>query len=215
MLNTMFECAGQDDRVPMKLEKSIKKLKAGETLTIVALGDSLTHGWLVRKGYLDFMSEMIKSRYPHSTVKIINRGVPGDTAEGGLARLEHDVIDLNPDLVFIQFGLNDAFSGISAEKFKNTIRIIVAELKAETEAEMLLLTSVPIMNEREDFIAERFYHSILTVAGEEDIPVVPVHRYWKKKISEGMDFRKLVQSDLVHPTVEGYRLMSEAIIEVF
>src|SRR3990172_12452360 len=115
MLNTMFECAGQDDRVPMKLEKSIKKLKAGETLTIVALGDSLTHGWLVRKGYLDFMSEMIKSRYPHRTVKIINRGVPGDTAEGGLARLEHDVIDLNPDLVFIQFGLNDAFSGISAE----------------------------------------------------------------------------------------------------
>jgi acyl-CoA thioesterase-1 len=199
----------------MKLNKSIDKLKKGEQLSLVALGDSLTYGWLVRKGYLDFINEMIKDRYPKSKIAITNRGIPGDTAEGGLARLEHDVIDLNPDLVMIQFGLNDAFSGISPEKFENTMVTIVEKLKAGTESEILLLTSVPIMNGHGNFIAEQFYHSILTAADKENVPVVQVHRYWGKKISAGIDFKKLVQADQVHPTLEGYRLIAEAIMEVF
>ena len=42
-----------------------------------------------------------------------------------------------------------------------------------------------------------------------------VHEYWKTKIAEGAEFSNLVQYDRVHPTVEGYRLMAEAVMEVF
>jgi acyl-CoA thioesterase-1 len=199
----------------MKLDRSIDKLQKGEKFSLVALGDSLTYGWLVRKGYLDFINEMIKVRYPKSRVAITNRGIPGDTAEGGLARLQHDVIDLNPDLVVIQFGLNDALSGISPETFEHTVTTIVKKLKAGTKSEILLLTSVPIMNGHENFVAEQFYHSILNAAEKEHVPVVQVHGYWKKRISEGLDSKKLVQADQVHPTLEGYRLIAEAIMEVF
>jgi len=199
----------------MNLEKTKQKLAAGEPVRIVALGDSLTEGWMVRKGYLDFLGEMIEKKYPSCRVAIINRGVPGDTAEGGLFRLREDVLDRDPDLVFIQFALNDAFIGVNPARFKNTIRVIVEQIRADTDAEILLVTSVPVLaNPAEDKMTERFYEALIDLAREERCAIALVHRYWKKRIAEGVDFSGLVQSDQVHPTVAGYRLMAEAIMEV-
>jgi acyl-CoA thioesterase-1 len=194
------------------LKKSIQKFTSGEPIKIIALGDSLTQGWMVRKGYLDFLAEMLEKKYPACDVTIINRGIPGDTAEGGLFRLREDVLDGDPDLVFIQFALNDAFMGVDPGRFRNTIKLIVERIKADTEAEILLITSVPIMYEASDAMAERFYAILADIAEEEDVSIAMVHSYWKKKVSEGIDFRGLVQGDMVHPNVEGYRLMAEAII---
>jgi lysophospholipase L1-like esterase len=42
-----------------------------------------------------------------------------------------------------------------------------------------------------------------------------VHEYWKKKITDGIPFESLVQYDGVHPTEGGYRLMAEAVMELF
>jgi len=195
------------------LKKSIRKLTSGEPIRVVALGDSLTQGWMVRKGYLDFLAEMLEKKYPNCEVTIINRGIPGDTAEGGLFRLREDVLDNDPDLVFIQFALNDAFMGVDPDRFKNTIKSIVEQIRVDTDAEILLITSVPIMHESEDIMVEKFYSRLADISEEEDVDIAPVHRYWKKKISEGVDFRGLVQGDMVHPNVEGYRLIAEAIME--
>ena len=169
---------------------------------------------MARKGYLDFLGEMIEKKYPTADVTIINRGVPGDTAEGGLFRLRDEVLDCDPDLVFIQFALNDAFTGISPARFKNTIRAIVGQVRTDTDAEILLVTSVPIVTHpAEEKMTDRFYDALADVAREEGCAIALVHRYWKKKIADGVDFSGLVQADEVHPTVEGYRLMAEAIME--
>jgi acyl-CoA thioesterase-1 len=194
------------------LEKTKHKLASGEPVRIIALGDSLTQGWMVRKGYLDFLAEMLEIKYPGCDVNIINRGIPGDTAEGGLFRLREDVLDGEPDLVFIQFALNDAFMGVEPGRFRNTIKLIIERIKADTEAEILLITSVPIMYDASDAMAEKFYSILADVAEEEAVPIAKVHSYWKKKISEGIDFRGLVQDDMVHPNVKGHQLMAEAII---
>ncbi len=194
------------------LQKTKHKLASGEPLRIIALGDSLTQGWMVRKGYLDFLAEMLEKKYPGCDVNIINRGIPGDTAEGGLFRLREDVLDGEPDLVFIQFALNDAFMGVEPGRFRNTIKLIIERIKADTEAEILLITSVPIMYDASDAMAEKFYSILADVAEEEALPIAKVHSYWKKKISEGIDFRGLVQDDMVHPNVKGHQLMAEAII---
>lgn len=199
----------------MSIEKTKTKFASGEPARIIALGDSLTQGWMVRKGYLDFLAEMLERKYPSCAVTIINRGIPGDTAEGGLFRLREDVLDCDPDLVFIQFALNDAFIGVNPARFKNTIRTIVEQIRNDTEAEILLVTSVPIVtNPAEDKMTERFYGGLSDIAREEECAIALVHRYWKRKIAEGINVYTLVQADQVHPTVEGYRLMAEAIMEV-
>lgn len=203
------------NNMAVRLEKAVQKLESGERLNIVALGDSLTYGWMVRKGYLDFFKELIQEKYPHGECVIHNRGIPGDTAEGGLQRLRHDVIDEDPDLVFIQFGLNDAFSGVSPVRFEHALRTMVSEIRASTEAEILILTSVPVVFDGMDSLVDEIYRRCRIVAEQEQTALAEVHRFWQKRIDEGVPFQSLVQFDQVHPTTEGYRYMAEAIIEVF
>jgi acyl-CoA thioesterase-1 len=199
----------------MKTEKTIQKLREGRDVTIVALGDSLTYGWMVGKGYLDFLDEMLRFKFPESRFKLINKGIPGDTADGGLYRLREDVIAYSPDCVLIQFALNDSAIGISADDYGSNVQKIIEQIMNDTQAEIVLVTSICLGNTSENEAANRFYRELDDRARENGLPIARVHEYWKRKIQEGTEFRKLVQFDLVHPTVEGYRLMAEAVMEVF
>jgi acyl-CoA thioesterase-1 len=199
----------------MKPVKTIGRLKSGEKTTIAALGDSLTQGWMVRKGYIDFLEEMLREAYPQSRFQLVNCGIPGDTAEGGLCRLRDDVLDLNPHCVFVQFALNDAFCGYSAAQFKKYIQHIINEIRDDGDAEIVLITSGYVGNSRETHFVGEFYRQLEILGEENGLPVARVHEYWKKRIYEDVEFRTLVQGDLVHPTVEGYRLMAEAVMQLF
>ena len=78
----------------MNIDNTLHKLKSGEKVKLVALGDSLTYGWMTQYGFLDYLEILINKKYPNSEILIINKGVPGDTAADGLYRLERDVIKL-------------------------------------------------------------------------------------------------------------------------
>lgn len=182
-------------------------------LVIAALGDSLTYGWLVNKGYLDFLNEMLCRKYPDLKISIKNHGVPGDTARDGLRRINNLTAD-NPDLCIIQFALNDAFTGITPDGFRKNIEQIVRKLQSDTSANLLLLTSVPINSPYENRVAESFYNIIIECGVKFDIPVAKVHEYWNKKISSGIKHSSLVQGDGIHPVENGYRLMAEAVMEL-
>ncbi len=194
----------------MKPQRTIDLMRSGKPVRFVALGDSLTYGWMAERGYLDFLQEMLKERHPESAVRFINRGVPGDTAEGGLRRLKAEVIDCDPDLVLVQFGLNDAFSGCPVSSYGASIERIVERLRRETRAEVLLVTSVALADPAENALAEKYYGRLEQAARDLGAPVARVHAWWNEK--RGGDFSGLLQSDLLHPTAEGYRLMAEAIM---
>ena len=69
---------------------------SGRELIIAALGDSLTYGWMTERGYLDYLKTMFDTKYPDSSYKILNRGIPGDTAEDGLRRVDKDILRFTP-----------------------------------------------------------------------------------------------------------------------
>jgi acyl-CoA thioesterase-1 len=199
----------------MKPEQTIAKLIAGTPVVIVAFGDSLTYGWMVSKGYLDYFKEKIGEKYPDSKVSFINRGIPGDTAQGGSHRVEQDVIRRKPDCTLVQYALNDAFVGYSPEQFKTNIEMIVTNIREQCESEIVLVSSVCLGSEKENAFIDRFYNQMEALARDYEISFARVHEYWKKKIAEGVDFESLVQFDSVHPNTEGYRFMAEAVMEVF
>jgi lysophospholipase L1-like esterase len=199
----------------MNINNTLQKLKSGEKVRLVALGDSLTYGWMTQYGFLDYLENLIKKKYPDSQVFILNKGVPGDTARDGLHRLERDVIRLSPDIVLIQFALNDAYSGLSANDFQKNIESIIVKIKDSLDAEIALLTSVAIHDSSMNKIANEFYMKISKSGEKYNLPVISVHKYWEKKISSGIKHSQLVQYDGVHPTEKGYELMAEAVFELF
>lgn len=196
----------------MKPEKTIKKFAAGKSVRIAALGDSLTYGWMVEKGYIDFLQDMLKAKYPAANIQFINRGIPGDTADGGLRRLKEQVLEALPDLVLVQFALNDAFIGCPVAEYERNITLIIDMLRKESAAEVLLLTSVALADPREDSMALKYYERLELVAQQRNVSIVRVHAYWKEKTAGS--FEGLLQADGVHPTAAGYSLMAEAIMQV-
>ena len=214
MLAIRKQCAYRQ-RSWCNMNKIKQKLQNGEKALIVGFGDSLTQGWMTRKGYLDFLDEMLKGKYPRCNYTILNRGTPGDTSDAGLYRIMRDVVDEDPDLVLVQFALNDAYLGVSRGAFINYMRQIINSIKNNTFAEMLVLTSVYLLNPRENIVAEDFYAALEDLCREEELGIVKVHEHWKNAVHAGVEHHELVQGDGVHPTVKGYRLMAEAVFEFF
>jgi len=199
----------------IKPTRTINKLISGTPITIVALGDSLTQGWMVSKGYIDFLREMLRIKFPESIFKLVNSGIPGDTADSGLYRLRGDVLDYNPDCVFIQYAINDAFSGFTEQQFKKNIKGIIEKINENANTDIILVTSDYIGDNADNRQVEGYYHQLSVLGEDYRISVALVHEYWKKKITDGIPFESLVQYDGVHPTEEGYRLMAEAVMKLF
>ena len=199
----------------MKPIRTIHKLSNGTPITIVALGDSLTQGWMVSMGYVDFLKEMLHAKFPKSRFSLVNSGIPGDTADSGLYRMKWDVLRHNPDCVFIQYALNDAFSGFTEQQFKRSVKGIINTIRENGDADIVLITSGYIGDNEDNRNVEGYYRQLELLGKAYSIPVVLTHEYWKKKIKEGILFGSLVQYDCVHPTEEGYRLMAEAVMSIF
>ena len=115
----------------------------------------------------------------------------------------------------VQFALNDALSGYSPAEFYANMKNIVDILKEETDAEILLMTSPLIYDEEMMRLARPYYDRICQISEEMSLPIALVDKYWEKKIASGIDHHELVQSDMAHPTEAGYRLMAEAVMELF
>ena len=114
----------------MKVLKKIinKSLDRREPpITFAFLGDSVTQGcfelyktaersfqteFRVEDGYHTKLREILQMLYPSVPINMIYAGISGDIAEGGLWRLERDVLCHNPDLTIVCFGLNDCCAGI-------------------------------------------------------------------------------------------------------
>ena len=194
---------------------TIERLRMGKDVTIAALGDSFTRGWMVPSGFIDYFYQMLSEQYPDANIHIENAGIPGDTAEGGLHWVRRDVIVHKPHCVFVQFALNDAVTGYTPSTYGNFIRSIVRQVRKETGAEIVLITSNWLNGLPERDIADSFYREMENAGAELDIPVAKVHRYWEKKVQEGVSQKELVQFDGVHPTKKGHQLIAEALFHLF
>lgn len=80
-------------------------------VTVVFFGDSITEGQYVAPPlrWVDIVSEGLASRYRDHPlpVQALARGVSGETTRQGLERFPRDVQAHGPDVVTLQFGLND------------------------------------------------------------------------------------------------------------
>lgn len=100
---------------------------AAEPLKIVALGDSLTAGYGL-PGDAAFPARLQQAlKAKGYDVTIVNSGVSGDTASGGLGRLAWSVPD-GADGVILELGANDALRGVDPQVTKAALEKILDRL---------------------------------------------------------------------------------------
>ena len=94
---------------PVRVAKVIRKLQAGEEVTIAYLGGSITQGTGAdnENCYAALTTKWIESQYPDAKVNYVNAGIGATGSYIGVHRCDAQVLSHDPDLVFIDFSVND------------------------------------------------------------------------------------------------------------
>jgi len=203
----------EDERSGPGLASIVERLEEGGIVTIAGLGDSLTYGWMVQRGFFDRFVLGLKGCYERARIDPVNAGIPGDTAAGGLRRIG-PVLDRSPDVMVVQFALNDAFAGFGPDAFGQNLEQI-ARTAADAGVVPVLATSCPLMMEAEQRLADGYYGRIRDLARKLDIPLADLEQFWLGKTGPVGQRDDLFLSDGVHPTDEGHQLMADGLLALF
>ena len=96
---------------PADFSELDRRARAGELLSVVFLGGSLTWGAQATDpqltSYRALTSRRLEERYPAARFRFWDSAIGGTTSQLGAFRLERDVLARKPDLVFLDFTVND------------------------------------------------------------------------------------------------------------
>ncbi|AEB68401.1 SGNH/GDSL hydrolase family protein [Methanothrix soehngenii] len=197
------------------VERTRRDIESGADATIVCFGDSITAGYAVRRGFPSFLLESLRQRFPDSKIEMINSGISGDTSQDGLSRLDWAVLSYEPDLVTINFGINDCVLGLSLEEFEMNLVVMVRRIRAGPDSEILLLSSQPLESPPYDQRVLDYYQTVERVAKEMNVGFVDVYGAWMKRVQAGMPLDSLILPGLDHPNEAGYRIIAEELMSLF
>lgn len=167
---------------------------ADRVLKIVAFGDSLTAGLGLPAGaaFPARLEAALKAK--GHAVAIVNAGVSGDTAAGGLGRLDWSVPD-DADAVILELGANDALRGVDPKTTKAALDAILGKLDARRVPILLAGMAAP-RNMGADYV--RAFDAIYPA-------LASTHRvvFYPFFLEGVATDPKLNQGDGLHPTAAG------------
>ncbi len=117
--------------------RTLWKLDAEEEVTVAYLGGSITaaNGWRPKT------ITWLKKTWPKATVKEVNAAIGGTGSDLGVFRLEHDVLRHKPDLLFVEFAVNDG--GASPENIWRGMEGIVRQTwRADPKTDIVFVYTI-------------------------------------------------------------------------
>ena len=236
VLTAAFACdAGGADEQPLRpppkcaprggLPNFFGKLEQGGAVRIAYLGGSITKA----PGWRTMTAEWFQEQYPEAEVESVNAGMSGTGSDLGVFRLQHDVIQHKPDLLFVEFAVNDGWA--SAERISKAMEGIVRQAwRADPDLDIcfvyvvwqgmtegLLRGEVPHTYRADDAVAEHYdiptIHMGMEVARLEAEGKLLFTGKWPESDEEkaALGDKMLFSMDGAHPYEAGHRLYAEAV----
>jgi acyl-CoA thioesterase-1 len=176
---------------------------AERPVKLVVLGDSLSAG-LGLPGSAAFPAQLEKAlKAKGQAVEVVNAGVSGDTAAGGLARLDWSVPD-DTDAVIVELGANDMLRGIDPKVTRQALDEIVRRL-TERRISVLVAAMRAAPNFGGDF-GRNFEAIYPEIAAAYDALLYP---FFLEGVATDP---RLNQRDGIHPTAAGVAIIVTGIL---
>lgn len=209
-------------------------LEENGPITIVAFGDSVTHGAL-RDGmnyetvYWNLLRKKILEVRNYVPVNIINAGIGGVTARESVIRIEKQVLCHNPDLVIVCFGLNDVNDTL--KDYLDALEIIFEKCKSQGSDVIFLtpnmLNTYVADDTPEEYLEyaevtaeyqntgkmDMYINEAVKLAERKHVPVCDCYAEWKK-IAETEDVTQLLINRINHPIPQMHKLFAEKLYEM-
>ena len=194
-----------------RLSNTYSKIKSGERLNVVYYGGSVTSGTGAsddeKTSYRALTTAYLKGL--SSGVTETNLCIGGTGTYLAAARFEHDVISANPDLLIIEFAINDVYSGIKTEQSKANLEYMINRLFDSNPYADIIIALVT--NKSYYGFQYDSYKAHVEVANHYNIPVVDLGGEMYNRLKGWYD--GFQNTDSVHPNDTGHKLYADIMID--
>lgn len=184
------------------IQAKMQKALAGEEVTVAYLGGSITEGYSAgaEKCYAKLSFEKFKEAFGGGdNIKYVNAGISGTPSKLGNIRLQRDILSHDPDIVFIEFAVNDAMD----DEHQAAYESIVRDLLEKDIAPVLLFSRTET-----GYSAQSYMKKI----GEYyNLPMISYADAVTYLLDNGKMQWKEFSDDYTHPNFKGHALVADMI----
>jgi lysophospholipase L1-like esterase len=191
---------------------------------VIFFGDSITQAGVEPQGYITKIKELAAKEGNASGFEFVGAGVGGNKVYDLYLRLDEDVLNQKPEIVFIYIGVNDVWhkqsygTGTDLDKFQKFYKAIIAKIKAQGAT--VALVTPAVIGERTDFSNEldgdlnQYCNIIRKLAAEEGLALVDLRKVfleYNKRYNPSNKESGILTTDRVHLNAKGNQVVADEI----
>lgn len=190
------------------------------TINIICHGHSVPAGYFntprvdTFNSYPHLMHLALNERYPNAVINVITTAIGGEASPAGAERFRQDVLTHQPDLLLIDYALNDRGKGL--KRSEAAWREMI-ETALDHEIPVMLLTPTPSMkanlNDPKDPLNQHA-QSVRDLAAEYNVALVDSTAAFIQAIAEGTQLKSLMSHN-VHPNRQGHQIVAQQLLRWF
>jgi lysophospholipase L1-like esterase len=210
----------KDDYLEPIKQELVKQWPKNRTINLVFHGHSVPSGYFktpdvkTMQAYPHLLLKALKQIYPYAVINSILTCIGGENAAQGAKRFKRDVLNHKPDVLFIDYALNDRRIGLEASREAWEF-MIKAALKKNIK--VILLTATPDqkvdVNDKTTDL-QQLCDQITGLANQYKIGLVDSYAAFHQRISAGGVLSDYM-SQVNHPNEKGHQLVADGIMKYF
>ena len=176
--------------------------------TILFFGDSLTAGYGLdnpENAFPGLIQKMIDSLQLNYTV--VNAGISGETTSGGKNRLDW-ILEKDIDIFVLELGANDGLRGLPVSETKNNLQDIIDRVQSKIPDVQIVLAGMQLPPNLGTQYTQGFKQTFYDLAKKNDLTLIPF------LLEDVGGIAKLNQSDGIHPTADGHKIIAKNIFPI-
>lgn len=213
---------------------SCNDMAENQSTKIIFLGDSITEqGESFDNGFIS----LLRQNLSQEEFELVGKGIGGHKVSNLLTRYKADVIDLNPDIVFIYIGINDVWhkydfgTGSDIDLYERGLRTIISDIKS-SGSKIVLCTPTVIGENTGDFELgnqfkdvetmekmngdlDKFSEVVRKLSNEYETELLDLRKIFMDYIAENNinnDAAGILTTDGVHLNEKGNKLIADQMI---
>lgn len=220
ILFAMIFQATQRDYLTDVVTELKKEWPANRMIEVVCHGHSVPAGFFktpeiqAQNAYPNLLKIGLNQRFPHAVINVTVTAIGGENSISGEKRFARDVLARHPDVVTIDYSLNDR--GHNKETVHQAWISMIKQAKAQN-IKVILLTPTPDQSAKMDDPNDPINlqaNDVREIAMEQGVGLVDSLSEFKKAIKTGATLPSLM-SQVNHPNREGHKIVAKELIKWF
>lgn len=191
-----------------RLADAMKRAQAGEKITIGTIGGSITQGTAASttdERYANRALQWWAKAFPKAQLDFVNAGIGATDSYIGVHRADADLLSKKPDVVIVEFSVNDTDAALNLQTYDSLVRKI---LQAENHPAVILLFTT-----QEDGTSLQDTH--MQIGTAYDLPMISYKNAVLPEIEAGSFTWKDISPDNIHPNSVGHGIIGELLWNYF